>query len=137
MVESLKIITREKSHRIAKFAFDYAMQNNRKKVTAIHKANIMSASTCLSSILLVKCIVFYGCRKQADGMFLECCTQVAELYPKIKFESMIVDNTCMQVLNLSKLLVCSVTIECTCMSSWWLILNNLMLWLCLICMVIL
>ncbi|XP_062509525.1 LOW QUALITY PROTEIN: isocitrate dehydrogenase [NAD] subunit beta, mitochondrial-like [Corticium candelabrum] len=76
VVESLKIITREKSHRIAKFAFDYAMQNNRKKVTAIHKANIM---------------------KQADGMFLECCTQVAELYPKIKFESMIVDNTCMQL----------------------------------------
>jgi len=76
VVESLKIITREKSERIAKFAFDYATRHGRKKVTAVHKANIM---------------------KLADGMFLDSCKKVAEMYPKIQFESMIVDNTCMQM----------------------------------------
>ncbi|CAK8688706.1 unnamed protein product [Clavelina lepadiformis] len=76
VIESLKIITRAKSERIAKFAFDYAMKHNRQKVTAIHKANIM---------------------KLADGMFLDSCRKISKLYPKIKFESMIVDNTCMQL----------------------------------------
>lgn len=76
VVESLKIITKVKSERIAKFAFDYATKHGRKKVTAVHKANIM---------------------KLADGMFLDSCKKVAKLYPRIEFESMIVDNTCMQM----------------------------------------
>lgn len=76
VVESLKIITKEKSMRIAEYAFQYALANNRKKVTAVHKANIM---------------------KSADGLFLECCRAVASKYPFIEFESMIVDNTCMQL----------------------------------------
>lgn len=76
VVESLKIITEEKSTRIAEYAFQYAIANNRKKVTVVHKANIM---------------------KSADGLFLECCTNVASKYPFIEFESMIVDNTCMQM----------------------------------------
>lgn len=76
VVESLKIITEEKSMRIAEYAFQYAMANQRRKVTAVHKANIM---------------------KSADGLFLECCTNVASKYPFIEFESMIVDNTCMQM----------------------------------------
>lgn len=76
VVESLKIITEEKSTRIAEYAFQYAVANNRKKVTVVHKANIM---------------------KSADGLFLECCTNVASKYPFIEFESMIVDNTCMQM----------------------------------------
>uniref|UniRef100_A0A6F9DEA1 Isocitrate dehydrogenase [NAD] subunit, mitochondrial n=1 Tax=Phallusia mammillata TaxID=59560 RepID=A0A6F9DEA1_9ASCI len=76
VVESLKIITRTKSERIAKFAFDYATKHGRNKVTAVHKANIM---------------------KLADGMFLDSCRGIAKLYPKIQFESMIVDNTCMQL----------------------------------------
>lgn len=76
VVESLKIITEHKSRRIAEYAFQYAIANNRKKVTAIHKANIM---------------------KSADGLFLECCADVAKQYPFIEFESMIVDNTCMQM----------------------------------------
>lgn len=76
VVESLKIITEEKSTRIAEYAFQYALANNRKKVTVVHKANIM---------------------KSADGLFLECCTNVASKYPFIEFESMIVDNTCMQM----------------------------------------
>jgi isocitrate dehydrogenase (NAD+) len=78
VVECLKIVTRDKSMRIAKFAFDYAVRNNRKKVTAIHKANIM---------------------KLSDGLFLECCTKIAELYPRIKFGNMIIDNACMQLVN--------------------------------------
>jgi len=78
VVESLKIITRKKSTRIAKFAFDYATKHGRKKVTAVHKANIM---------------------KLADGLFLETCREVSKLYPKIQFESMIVDNTCMQLVS--------------------------------------
>lgn len=78
VIESLKIITRQNSKRIAKFAFDYATKHGRKKVTAVHKANIM---------------------KLADGLFLNSCKEVAALYPKIEFESMIVDNTCMQLVS--------------------------------------
>eukprot|EP01137_Pigoraptor_chileana_P032187 Opistho-2@21175 len=78
VVESLKVVTRENSIRIAKYAFDYATRNNRKKVTAIHKANIM---------------------KLGDGLFLNSCKEVSALYPMIKFESMIVDNCCMQLVS--------------------------------------
>lgn len=76
VVESLKVITREESLRIAKFAFFRADQAGRKKVTAVHKANIM---------------------KLSDGLFLQCCKEVAKDYPHIKYEEMIVDNTCMQM----------------------------------------
>ncbi|XP_063067631.1 isocitrate dehydrogenase [NAD] subunit beta, mitochondrial isoform X4 [Engraulis encrasicolus] len=78
VVECLKIITRDKSRRIAKFAFDYATKNGRNKVTAVHKANIM---------------------KLADGLFLQSCAEVAELYPKIKYENIIIDNCCMQLVQ--------------------------------------
>lgn len=78
VVEMLKVITRQKSQRIAKFAFDYAIKNDRKKVTCVHKANIM---------------------KLGDGLFLESCKEVAEMYPGIKFEPMIVDNACMQIVS--------------------------------------
>ncbi|CAB1354178.1 unnamed protein product [Coregonus sp. 'balchen'] len=78
VIECLKIITREKSRRIAKFAFDYATKKGRSKVTAVHKANIM---------------------KLADGLFLQCCAEVAELYPKIKYENIIIDNCCMQLVQ--------------------------------------
>lgn len=78
VVECLKIITEQKSRRIAKFAFDYATKHGRKKVTAVHKANIM---------------------KLGDGLFLKCCVETAKLYPQIEFESMIIDNTCMQLVS--------------------------------------
>jgi isocitrate dehydrogenase (NAD+) len=78
VVESLKIITRKKSQQIAKYAFDYAKRHDRKKVTAIHKANIM---------------------KLSDGLFLKECEKVSKLYPGIKFNSMIVDNCCMQMVS--------------------------------------
>ncbi|SCZ92435.1 BZ3500_MvSof-1268-A1-R1_Chr5-2g07853 [Microbotryum saponariae] len=77
VVESLKIMTRAKSERIARFAFDFAIKNNRKTVTCVHKANIM---------------------KLGDGLFLNTCRQVAEEYKDsgIKFNDMIVDNASMQ-----------------------------------------
>ncbi len=79
VVESLKIITAEASTRIARFAFEYGRRQHRRKVTAVHKANIM---------------------KLSDGLFLDCVRDVAQLYPDIHYEEMIVDNTCMQmVLN--------------------------------------
>ncbi len=77
--ESIKIITREASERIARFAFDYAVANGRRKVTAVHKANIM---------------------KLSDGLFLESCRTVAADYEgKIEFEDRIVDNMCMQLVQ--------------------------------------
>ncbi|KAK5644599.1 hypothetical protein RI129_005899 [Pyrocoelia pectoralis] len=76
VVECLKIITAAKSDRIAKFAFDYATKNKRKKVTVVHKANIM---------------------KLADGLFLKSCEETSKLYPKIEFEKVIVDNCTMQM----------------------------------------
>lgn len=74
--ESIKVITREASERIAHFAFDYALKNNRKKITAVHKANIM---------------------KLSDGLFLESFRNVAKNYPDIEAEDLIVDNLCMQM----------------------------------------
>ena len=79
VVESLKVITEKASTRIAVFAFEYAKKFNRKKVTVVHKANIM---------------------KKSDGLFLKCFRQVAVNYPMIEHDEKIVDNTCMQlVLN--------------------------------------
>ena len=79
VVESLKIITARASTRIAEFAFAYAREHGRRKVTSIHKANIM---------------------KLSDGLFLECARDVARRYPDIVYDEKIVDATCMQlVLN--------------------------------------
>jgi isocitrate dehydrogenase (NAD+) len=77
--ESIKIITRAASQRIARYAFEYAVRNGRRKVTAVHKANIM---------------------KLSDGLFLESCGQVAAEYAgRIEFEDRIVDNMCMQLVQ--------------------------------------
>src|SRR6201984_3224487 len=76
VVESLKIITEKASTRIARFAFEFARSEKRKKVHAIHKANIM---------------------KLSDGLFLRCCREVAKGYPEITYGEHIVDNTCMQL----------------------------------------
>lgn len=72
VVESLKIVTREKMERISRFAFEYAVTYGRKNVTAVHKANI---------------------QKLGDGLFLKIASEMAKNeYPDIKFQSMIVDN---------------------------------------------
>ena len=76
VVESLKIITEKASMRIAHFAFDYALRENRKKITCVHKANIM---------------------KLSDGLFLRCFHKVAEDHPQIRAEDKIVDNAAMQL----------------------------------------
>jgi isocitrate dehydrogenase (NAD+) len=77
--ESIKIITRAASERIARYAFEYAVANGRRKVTAVHKANIM---------------------KFSDGLFLESCRTIAAEYEgKIAFEDRIVDNMCMQLVQ--------------------------------------
>jgi isocitrate dehydrogenase (NAD+) len=76
VVESLKIITRNASLKIARAAFEYARREHRKKVTAIHKANIM---------------------KMSDGLFLKCCRETAAEFPEIHYNELIVDNACMQI----------------------------------------
>jgi len=76
VVQALKIITEKGSTRIAQFAFDYARKHGRKKVHAIHKANIM---------------------KLSDGLFLRCCRSVAEGFPEVEYKEHIVDNACMQL----------------------------------------
>jgi len=76
VMESLKIITEKASTRIAKFAFNYAVVNGRKKIAAVHKANIM---------------------KLTDGLFLDCARNMAQKYKKIAFSDLIVDNACLQL----------------------------------------
>jgi isocitrate dehydrogenase (NAD+) len=76
VVESIKIITEKASTRIAKYAFEYARREGRKKVTAVHKANIM---------------------KLSDGLFLDCFRNVAQDFPEIEADDKIVDNACMQL----------------------------------------
>ena len=76
VMESLKIITEKASTRIAKFAFDFARAHHRKKVAAIHKANIM---------------------KLTDGLFLDCARRMSARYPDVAFNDLIVDNACLQL----------------------------------------
>ncbi len=76
VVESIRITTERACTRIARFAFAHAAAAGRKKVTAVHKANIM---------------------KRSDGLFLDCCRAVAKLHPTIAYQELIVDNTCMQL----------------------------------------
>ncbi|SDC79253.1 MULTISPECIES: isocitrate dehydrogenase (NAD(+)) [unclassified Candidatus Frackibacter] len=76
--ESIKVITRKASERIVRAAFEYAKRENREKVTAVHKANIM---------------------KLSDGLFLEVAREVAKDYPEVEFDDRIVDNMCMQLVQ--------------------------------------
>ncbi len=75
---SIKIITRKASERIIRFAFDYAIKNNKKKVTCVHKANIM---------------------KLSDGLFLDVFNEVAKEYPSIESDSVIIDALCMKLVS--------------------------------------
>ncbi|XP_055953346.1 probable isocitrate dehydrogenase [NAD] subunit alpha, mitochondrial [Argiope bruennichi] len=78
VVQSIKLITENASHRVAEYAFEYATQNNRKTVTAVHKANIM---------------------RMSDGLFLQCCREVAEKHPNIKYEEMYLDTVCLNMVQ--------------------------------------
>lgn len=76
IAESLKVMTKEGTMRIAEYAFEYALLNNRGKVTAVHKSNIL---------------------KRADGLFIESCQEVAKRYPQIDYEEQIVDAMAMSL----------------------------------------
>ena len=78
VMTSLKVITEKGSTRIAKWAFEYARKHGRKKIHAIHKANIM---------------------KMSDGMFLKCAREIAKGFPEITYGEHIIDNTCMQLVT--------------------------------------
>uniref|UniRef100_T1IUS9 Isocitrate dehydrogenase [NAD] subunit, mitochondrial n=1 Tax=Strigamia maritima TaxID=126957 RepID=T1IUS9_STRMM len=78
VVQSIKLITEEASLRVAEYAFQYAKNNNRSKVTAVHKANIM---------------------RMSDGLFLRCCRQIAEQYKDIKFEERYLDTVCLNMVQ--------------------------------------
>ncbi|XP_063219905.1 isocitrate dehydrogenase [NAD] subunit gamma, mitochondrial-like [Bacillus rossius redtenbacheri] len=78
VVESMKVVTQENSERVARYAFEYARKHGRKKVTTIHKANIM---------------------KLSDGLFLETSREIAKEYPEIQHNDMIIDNCCMQLVS--------------------------------------
>ena len=80
--ESIKVITRAASERIARFAFEYARAHGRRKVTAVHKANIM---------------------KLTDGLFLRCVREAARDYPDVEFDDRIVDNACLQLVQTPEL----------------------------------
>ncbi|KAK4534248.1 hypothetical protein CDCA_CDCA01G0273 [Cyanidium caldarium] len=73
VVESLKVITRQASERVARFAFEYARSNQRKRVTAVHKASVL---------------------KMSDGMFLECCRRISKEYPDIEFKEALIELCC-------------------------------------------
>uniref|UniRef100_A0A2H8TMJ4 isocitrate dehydrogenase (NAD(+)) n=2 Tax=Melanaphis sacchari TaxID=742174 RepID=A0A2H8TMJ4_9HEMI len=78
VVQSIKLITEEASTRVAEFAFKYAVENKRSKVTAVHKANIM---------------------RMSDGLFLRCCRIASSKYPQIKFEEKYLDTVCLTMVQ--------------------------------------
>ncbi|KAK0534629.1 NAD-dependent isocitrate dehydrogenase [Tilletia horrida] len=78
VVQSIKLITYEASERVARYAFHHAVENNRKRVTAVHKANIM---------------------KMSDGMFLHACRQVAKDYPEIQYDEDLLDRACLRIVQ--------------------------------------
>ena len=76
VVQSIKLITKQASMRVAEFAFEYASSTGRKAVTAVHKSNIM---------------------RRSDGLFLSCCAEVAKRYPNIQYNDMYLDTACLHV----------------------------------------
>merc|ERR1712227_1145058 len=78
VVQSIKLITETASARVANFAFEYAKAQGRKRVTAVHKANIM---------------------RMSDGLFIKCCRQAAEEYPEVKYEESYLDTVCLNMVQ--------------------------------------
>ncbi|XP_045467952.1 probable isocitrate dehydrogenase [NAD] subunit alpha, mitochondrial isoform X2 [Harmonia axyridis] len=78
VVQSIKLITEEASMRVAEFAFQYTLENNRRKLTAVHKANIM---------------------RMSDGLFLRCCREMAQKYKEVKFEERYLDTVCLNMVQ--------------------------------------
>ena len=95
-MQSIKLITWDASERVARYAFYYAQATGRKRVTAVHKANIMwvQAWRVTSSITDSEIRMF---RKMSDGMFLSACREVAKDFPDITYDEDLLDKVCLQV----------------------------------------
>jgi isocitrate dehydrogenase (NAD+) len=95
VVQSIKLITWEASERVARYAFHYAESSGRKRVTAVHKANIMYVCVVVLEFIFRLCF-----RKMSDGMFLSACRQVAKEFPDIAYDEDLLDRVCLQVRSL-------------------------------------
>lgn len=100
IVQSIKLITRPASMRIAQFAFDYARANGHKQIYSVHKANIMYVHVCAQ--WRPRCATDLGAasavgRKLSDGLFLECCREVARAYADIQYTELHLDKACLQI----------------------------------------
>lgn len=93
VVQSIKLITKAASEKVLRFAFQYARDIGRKRVTVVHKATIMY---CLLEMQLIN-------RKMADGLFLSTARAVAKDYPDITFDAELLDNTCLRVCDIISL----------------------------------
>src|SRR5690606_35858084 len=78
VVQSIKLITKDASDRCARYAFNYARETGRNRVTAVHKANIM---------------------KLSDGLFLSSCQEVAREFPDVQFDDLLLDRACLQIVR--------------------------------------
>ncbi|KAK3226531.1 hypothetical protein Dsin_006393 [Dipteronia sinensis] len=107
VVESLKIITRQASLRVAEYAFHYAKAHGRERVSAIHKANIMQKTDGLFLKVFLFLMIKYrllDCKSMLPCInfglvYLQCCREVAEKYPEIKYEEVVIDNCCMMLVK--------------------------------------
>lgn len=93
VVQSIKLITWDASERVARYAFLYAKASGRKRVTAVHKANIMSVLFIAFKFL---CLITY--RKMSDGMFLSACREVSKDFPDVAYDEDLLDRVCLNVL---------------------------------------
>lgn len=94
VVQSIKLITRNASERISKYAFDYAVQSGRNHVTVVHKASIMYLDFKTELLLHTN-----FCRRQSDGLFLHVAKEVAEKYPQVGFKNLSIDNACLKLVH--------------------------------------
>jgi isocitrate dehydrogenase (NAD+) len=97
-VQSIKLITWDASERVARYAFHYAQSSGRKRVTAVHKANIMYVNQSLNDI---RWLFTVASRKMSDGMFLSACRQVKNDFPDVAYDEDLLDRVCLQVNNSS------------------------------------
>lgn len=106
MCQSIKLITREASRRVAQYAFQYAETHKKDKVTAVHKASIMYATRTLPLANSAATSLHRHnkhprpLRNLSDGLFLKSCREVACAYPFVEYEEISVDKVCMQVIDI-------------------------------------
>lgn len=93
-MQSIKLITWKASERVARYAFHYAQSSGRKRVTAVHKANIMYGFYKLKCWTL---IVELMTRKMSDGMFLSACREVSKEFPDVVYDEDLLDRVCLRV----------------------------------------